>query len=446
MVCTPRLVGMIGFLFGLMFSISACMDNTLGQDPTLADDDDDLPNHLDGDQDGPKSDGTNHEVSALHQTAPWAIAVVGTDYFSTSISILDRTTQALFRENVIHSGSSSSGLSVALSGDVVFPRTHNERNWIVLLDRYPNSVLTFVDPSEFTVIGQLAVGTGFASNPHDFLWLSDNKAYVTRYERNPIPGEEAHDGGDDILIVDPLSQTITGSIPLSGYADTESNADLQARPNLMAYAKKLVWVSLDHLSGNFNQAGEGRLLGIDHENDRVDHVVQIPDLVNCGGLVTALTREALYVSCSGLFINGRDQQLTRSGLVEVDLSDDTPQVTVIRHATEGQRPYGFDLDVLQGRWLLAVRFGDLDEGLPDRLVAVDLENQEEIVVHEAGTAYGMGGLLVDDDTDIVYVGEADPVTPGVHLYHLTDEDSFEYEGFVNAHPNVGLPPRHIRFY
>ena len=128
---------------------------------------------------------------------PWAIAVVGSDYYSTSISIVDRSTQDLFREGVVDSGSSAAGLSVALSGDIWCPRTYNQQNWLVLLDRFPNSVLTVLNPHGFAVNGQLSVATGFAANPHDFLWVDTHRAYVTRYEKNPQPGRKNYDEGDD---------------------------------------------------------------------------------------------------------------------------------------------------------------------------------------------------------------------------------------------------------
>ena len=47
-----------------------------------------------------------------------------------------------------------------------------------------------VVPATADVLAQLSVGTGFASNPHDYLEVAADKAYVTRYDSNPHPGSE----------------------------------------------------------------------------------------------------------------------------------------------------------------------------------------------------------------------------------------------------------------
>jgi hypothetical protein len=307
-------------------------------------------------------------------------------------------------------------------------------------------VLTFVDPMDFSVHGQLSVATGFASNPQDFLWLSETKAYVTRLETNPTPGRRPHDGGDDILVVDPSRLEISGRIPLTSQADTPVHPDLQARPTVLVQAEGLVWVTLAHLTSKFNQAGEGRVVAVDPGSDEPVGLVRLPDLANCTGMVYVPSRESLYVSCSGLFLAGVQGQPQRSGIARIDLSEDPPVASVLRRGTDGAaRAYGFDIDVAQERWLLVVRHGDLEQKISDVLVALDLDNGEETVIHEARTAYGMGGLLADDATDTVYVGEADPVAPALYRYRVNN-GTFDEDGQVVSHPGVGLPPRCIRFY
>ncbi len=249
------------------------------------------------------------------------------------------------------------------------------KNWIVLLDRYPNSVLTFVDPNDFNVIGQLSVATGFASNPHDFLWLEENKAYVTRYEKNPTSGTQPYDGGDDILIVDPIAREITGRIDLSSYADTDSNPDLQSRPARMAYADGVVWTTLDHLNSTFEEAGEGRIVGIDTATDSVMEMIRLENVTNCTGIEYVAKKNSLYVSCCGLFVSGIESQREHSAIIRIDLNGDEPELSVLHSADDDRgRPFGFDTDTVDDRWLLATRFGDLEQDIPDVLVAIDLGN------------------------------------------------------------------------
>src|SRR5690606_21913440 len=79
----------------------------------------------------------------------------------------------------ISSGSAAPSLNAALSGDVTLPGQRMTGD-IVLIDRFPNSVLTFVDVQTAEVTRQIPVRTGFDSNPQDFLELSAGKALVSR--------------------------------------------------------------------------------------------------------------------------------------------------------------------------------------------------------------------------------------------------------------------------
>src|SRR5262249_16761171 len=133
---------------------------------------------------------------------------------------------AILSEIFISSGSTSTGLSTPLSGDVVLPFEAPSSGRVVLLDRYPNSVLTWVDAATAMVEGQLSVRTAFASNPQDYLELSAHRAYVSRFETNSKAGAEPNDGGGDLLIVDPQNFSITGRIDLA----TPSDGDFEPRP------------------------------------------------------------------------------------------------------------------------------------------------------------------------------------------------------------------------
>lgn len=405
--------------------LSGCIDDTGGMDWSDGDD-----------EDGFES---------------WGILVVNTDFHSTSISVLDRVTQRLFREGIIDSGSSAPGLSIALSGDVILPANPLPDNRIVLIDRYPNAVLTFLEPDDFSVSGQLSVATGFASNPHDFLWLEDHKAYVTRYESNPSPGSERYDGGGDILIVDPLELEILGRIGLDEYIETGGEDDFKPHPWRMQPAAGLVWLVLGNYAGDYDTAGDSVLLAIDPQTDEVVKSLELTGMLDCNGLTYDEERTSLYISCSGLFRSQYEQNLDASAILSVDISRAELGFELIRRATEGSgRPFGFDIDLLRSGTLLAIRFGSLDaenpdDSLPDSLVAIDRETGKERRVHQASTAFGMGGLLVDDATATIYVGDADPEDPAVYLYREKNA-AFEAIKRIEAAPESGLPPRHIQVY
>ena len=138
---------------------------------------------------------------SAESACPLGIAVVSSDYVSSNVSVLDAE-GSVVSESIISSGSASVGLNAALSGDVVLPLTAPLSHRLVLINRYPNSVITWVDPGSATVLHQLQVGTGFISNPHDYLELPGHKGYLSRFETNKQPGREPHDGGGDLSILD----------------------------------------------------------------------------------------------------------------------------------------------------------------------------------------------------------------------------------------------------
>jgi len=374
------------------------------------------------------------------------IAIIGSDYLSTSVSIIDRETKSLFREGVIHSGSAAPGLSIALSGDVVFPLTPDGYGNIVLIDRYPNSIINFLDADGITLKKQLSVSTGFASNPHDYLRLNENKAYVTRYEKNPTQGGEKFDDGDDILIIDPGTYAINGRIELDSVIEIDDDKTLNIRPDRMLEAAGFVWVTCDYLSGDFNQAGSGLLLAIDPETDQIIKSIEIPEMSNCAGLAYSADNNSLYVSCTGLFSSGTKLQLERSGIVAIDLSDDeTPYKIIARANNEQERPYGFELALLPDGNLLAIRFGNIEKELNDNLIKLNPHNASQNVVHTASTPFGLGGFLYDEITATLYVGDTDPNEPLIYLYEYAS-GKFIRSGTFSAHPDSGLPPRHIAFF
>jgi len=406
-------------LYVLLISIlapSGCIDDTSGYN-----------NAVDG-------DSLDNNTDAI----PWGISVVSTDYLSTSISILDIEQQQLFREGIIHSGSSDPGLSVALSGDIVLPSTPNPDNEIILIDRYPNSVLTFISPEDFSITGQLSVATGFASNPQDLLWLSRNKAYVTRYETNATPGKEEYDDGGDILIIDPASRTIIGNILIP-----QIEGNILPRPTHLVYANNLVWVAIDQLNKDFSKAGNGRIIAIDPGTDIIVHDIEIEQYKNCTGITYAKELSKLVVSCSGLFYNALDSQLGESGIVSIDLSANELLIETIIKADD--RPYGFEVEMFNASHIICMHFGDLNLEINDSIVAIDIKTGEESLIHEASTPFGMGGTLADSDNNTVYIGDADPQSPAIHLYTF-ENGEFVKQGKIVSSPKNGLPPRHIRFY
>lgn len=390
---------------------------------------------------GPRSAGPSGSGEAT------GIAVLGSDYVSTSLSLLDPATGALSASDVLHSGSAAPGLSVALSGDVGLASSPAPDGVIVLLDRYPSAVLTLVEPADAAVRAQIDLSTGFGANLQDALWVAPDRLWVTRLETNPDPGRQAFDGGDDLLIVTPSTGRLEGRVDLAPLAARDLDPALQARPTRLCRQGPWVWVALAHLGAGFAAAGPGRVAALDPADGALAWLVDLPEALNCTGLL-AEGDDALLVACTGLFAAGAEAQLATSALVRVDTATSPPTARVLRRADHagGVAPYGFDLARARG-WLLAVRFGDLAAGRPDRLVAyrADDPHGAEIEVHRAGSAFGLGGVLADDVRGRIYVGDADREHPRVHVLAVDDAGFTPLEALV-THPASGLPPRALAWY
>jgi hypothetical protein len=324
-----------------------------------------------------------------------AVTVVSSDYLSTDIGALSAEGTVLSK-SVISSGSAAVGLGAALSGDVVLP--HDRTSALVLLDR-TQGALTWVDPKNAQVKGQLRVAPGFPSNPHDYLELSERKAYVTRYGANPKPGAEAYDQGNDVLIIDPATRSITGRLDLKRY-----NGSALARPDRMTRAGELALVVLGRLSNSFHEGDVGLLVGIDIKQDAPIFDVALGSAKNCVSLATSPNGKRLAIGCSGVFPDSqaltpraaRDAQVRDSALVVLDLTQSPPSVIATYPvAAKNDAPLSLGLAFADNDSVLATSYGDLALNIPDQLVRVDVNTGESTVVMRAGRAFVYGDVLCD---------------------------------------------------
>ena len=205
------------------------------------------------------------------------LVVVQSDYQSTNVSLLARD-GTVASSSFISSGSADPGLSAALSGDVAAPTARVTGDQVVLLDRFPASVVTWVDRETAEVSGQLDVRTGFSSNPQDVLEVG-GATLISRYETNPAPGKEPFDAGGDLLIVDPAGPTITGRIDLS---DGVSNApEALPRPSRMVGVEDGVVVLLEAISEDFSSFADSRLALVDPTAEAIVDVLVLDGLAGC---------------------------------------------------------------------------------------------------------------------------------------------------------------------
>lgn len=371
---------------------------------------------------------------------PRALVVANSDYASTNVSIVSSGGE-LLSASLISSASAGVGASAALSGDVVPPHDRPPSGLVVLIDRYPNSVVTWVDPTNAAVRGQLSVATGFASNPHDYLEAGGSKAYVTRYNTNASPGREPLDGGGDLLIIDRDTPSIAGRVDLSA----EAEGAFQPRPNRLArLAENEALVTLDRFDAAFMQAADARLVGLDTTSDAITWRQDIAGLSNCGGLAISPGGGRAALACSGVFADGAGQ-LARSGLVIFDLDARPPRESArFDLAARFNAPLSPALAFASETLLVGVAYGDLGAGRHDLAFSVDLASGDVATLVEAADAFSFGDLRCSPGCgELCFL--ADAGENALRPFRLAG-GALTPEPGVRVDTAFGLPPRVIGAY
>jgi hypothetical protein len=142
---------------------------------------------------------------------------------------------------------------------------------------------------------QLPVGTGFESNPHDYVEVNATTAWITRYGTNATPGQQPFDQGGDLLIVDTTKYTITGRIAMP-----EENPALQPCPDGMTWIGGDVVVNLQRFSSDFSQIGDGRFVGVSPATSAIDWTVNVTGLQDCGRVAVSPSGKLAAIACSSM--------------------------------------------------------------------------------------------------------------------------------------------------
>jgi len=374
------------------------------------------------------------------------LVVVSTDYQSTNVALTDREGQVL-SSSIISSGSATTGLSAPLGGDVVPPTMATSGEHLVLVDRFPAAVLTWVEIESGQVMAQLPVGTGFASNPQDYLELSPERALLSRFERNPNPGDEAFDGGSDILVIDPTSVAITKRIALEGAMDGLDSSFLP-RPGRMLATEEHVYVLLSVYSASF-EPGPSRLAVLSRSDLSLEHVVELGGLQGCVGLALSPSGGRVGVSCSGAFDGTSEPDLEHSGIAVVVLDGDARLEHVERASELSKRPPAFSLAFATDDVLLVPTFGQLngagDSANGDELLSWNPATQDFVEL-ATGEAFSFGEVRCSGRCGVCFMTDASGAGALRRFYFDPDSGELTGEAALVLESEVGLPPRYLGGY
>lgn len=386
------------------------------------------------------------------------LAVLGSDYKVTTISLYDPVSPVLVADACVHSGSGGPVLTQPLSGDVTLPSEAQLGGELVVIDRI-NAVVSFVDPSSCAARAQISVSTGgFKANPRDIITVSAHKAYVTRYEANPNPTADPadFDEGDDLLVIDPQAvgagaQPVLGRISLAGYATGPAGSGIQARPDRGVFSGGKIYITLGNLNTDFSAAGPGRVVIIDPVMDTVTGAIDLPaEVKGCSAIAPAPTSQRLYVACGGSFSDA--DQAAGSGLVEIDLTGATPSSKVVVPASAvGNLPLNPFYAAVLGETAFVGTLGvsDFKTGAvitPDSFYAVPLRaGASATKLLDAAGAYNFGTVAVDAARKQVFLPDGDAVVPLVHVFDVSVDPPVA-TGTFDANPGAHLAPREIAWY
>lgn len=407
-------------------------------------------------------------------SSPRGYAVVSGDYSVVSIGIL-RPDGTLREREIIHSGSAATGLVTALSGDVIVASNQGDPGVLTLIDRFRTDVVTRLDLSTGKVLGQVKTQApnaessddAYSSNPHDYLFIDEDTAWVARYEPNPDVGARDPDRGADLLRIRPSAlERTTDRIAFSDWDSEGQRTDpdtgdrqrvhIYARPSSMVRLGERLVVGLDALSIGFDAAGTGMVALIDLASHEVLQVLELDGLQSCGD-VSAVPNDSarVAVGCTGFF---RGAQRQGSGLVMLELDDDILSIEHVWRAKDAPDAalaiYG--VCALSSTELVATAAGGVErdgDGEPlqpnDKLYVIDLETGEQTELLEAGTSYVIGGAAFDASRQLLLVPDATTdgrgrPSAGVRRYERDDDGRF-HELQATRLDDI-LPPRQVRAF
>jgi hypothetical protein len=378
---------------------------------------------------------------------PSGLAVINSDYTTSSLSLIDPTTHAVVHDACVDAKTASSTLSLALSGDVRLPSHQQVGGGVLLIDDV-NNALTWVDPQTCKISHQISVAN-FKAFAHDVISVSTTKAYVTRFGTNAAPSADPMSLGDDVLIIDPSSSpqpTIVGRIDMAPYAAPVAGATIEARPDMGILIGDKVYITLASQSADYAATGVGRVVEIDTTTDQVSGMFDIPSLAGCSRMEYVAAAKLLYVACGGSS-SAADQSQT-SGIARIDLSGAAPVMKDTLPATWlGTQPLNFSwVAPVSETQVWTATFGAFDfttnaQTAPDALWSLNPVSETSMKSIEGG-AFNLGRTAFQATPPTLFVPDADAAHPLVHVLDLGGAAPVD----IDANPSQHLPPREVAWY
>jgi hypothetical protein len=375
------------------------------------------------------------------------LIVVESDYQSSNVSLLGFDGSVL-SPSLVSSSAQAGGFALSLGGDAAPPFSAVAGPNVVIIDRTPKGVLHFVDVATAQLLSDLPVGTGFSANPHDYLKLSEHKAYVPRYDTNPNPGAQPSDGGGDILLVDPSVPAITGRIDLA-QAMAGEPAQFTPNPSLVVQtAAGRVFTLLASFANDYQSATVSRLVELDPSSDSILSTLLLDGLKGCDALALSPDETELAVACTGGDTLSHDPSITASGLALVDISAAPALARHVPASVFGASPLGFSVAYAAPNVLIFGTLGHLDDSgavaALDSLVRLDSTSGafDEVLTSQS-QPFTLGDVRCVPACGACFAADAERSGGSVLRFALDDAGNLGAPSEIRAEAQIGLPPRYL---
>ena len=322
-----------------------------------------------------------------------------------------------------HAVCSSSSLSAISYTGTVFQDAvaRSFGDHVYVIERWHgDNILVFHKNNLHDPVRQFSVGNG--TNPHDFLLLSSDKAYVTLYEES------------ELIIVNPGTGQITGKIDLSAFADADGIPEM----DLMVLHNNKVFVSLQRLdrTNMFQPSGLSKIAVIDPLTDTIiDTDLQLAG-IQAIDLTMSNPVDMQYVPGTGKILiaeAGSFYTATDGGLEYINPATYIAEGIIMTEMELGGQVGGasgaFSM-ISKEEGYAIIMTGDWIES---RVVQFSLNTRRAYSVHAPGTGFVHADILTMDDR--LYVCDRTLHAPGIRVFNTQNDHEL-----TMIPVDTGLPP------
>jgi hypothetical protein len=342
---------------------------------------------------------------------------------------------SILSKSLLSSGSDVPGLSLPLGTDAVPATQVQSGDDLIVIDRTNHAIDWLSLSAEVT--NQVGVGLGdFAANPYDYLQVSPELGFVSRYETNAAPGNAEYDESGDLLAINPETKQIVGRVDFNYLA--EEVEGLQPRPTKMVAYDGKIYVVLGMLDSGFTPLTDSLLAQVDPNTLEVTATLGL-GLTNCEDISMAPQGGLVAIVCKG---GWADVPVTvNSGIVLVDLTKAEPSIATTYGAADLAEAAISTLSFASETSILFSSYGSTyPTVVPDRAFTLDLtDGSVSEPVLEAG-AYQLGHIRCAAEQSVCVVANAD--TFAVEFFDV-EEGGVSHNQTVEFDADLGLPPRYI---